>query len=223
MRPVGELLTDIVNWMTELSPLWAYAIILGIAYGENVLPPVPGDMVVVFGGVLVGRGVLSYPIVVFLATVGGTAGFMTVYALGYRLGKTVLAPDRFTWLPQRQVDRAQRWVQRWGYGVVLANRFLSGARSVISLTVGMAHMDPWKTAAAAAVSATIWTALIAYAGYVVGENWRLVGDFLRDYGRVVLIVLGIGVGIQLIRLYLRHRRRQKAAPHAEANDASDST
>lgn len=219
---VGELLTDIVNWMSELSPLWAYAVILGIAYGENLIPPVPGDMVVVFGGVLVGRGVLSYPVVVFLATVGGAAGFMTVYALGYRLGETVLAPDRFTWLPQRQVDRAQRWVQRWGYGVVLANRFLSGARSVISLTVGMAHMDPWKTTAAATVSAAVWTALITYAGYVVGDNWRLVGDFLRDYGQGVLIALGIVIAIQLLRLYFRRRSRRDAPPPANKHDASGS-
>ena len=52
-----------------------------------------------------------------------------------RLPETTLDPDRYRWLPKQYIFKAQVWMKRWGYGVVAANRFLSGARSVISLTV----------------------------------------------------------------------------------------
>lgn len=203
---MGELFSDFFAWMEALSPLWAYAALLVIAYGENVVPPIPGDMAIVFGGYLVGIGKLSFPVVVLLATVGGAVGFMTMYAIGYWIGDAVLDPERLRWIPKEQVHKAQRWLRRWGYGVVAANRFLSGARSVISLTVGMVHMDAWKTAAFATLSAAVWTALITYAGYQVGENWEVIGDYLRTYGRIIvtaIVVLLLGQGV---RLYLRHRR-----------------
>ncbi len=208
---MAEIIADVVQWMETMPPLWTYAVILGIAYGENIIPPIPGDMIVVFGGYLVGIGTLSFPVVVLLSTLGGALGFMTVYAAGYRFGPGVLG--RMTWLPGEQVDKARAWIRKWGYGVVAANRFLSGARSVISLTVGMAHMDPWKTAGWATFSAAVWTTLITYAGYVVGENWEVVGAYLRTYGRIVLGVLLLIALAQLGRWYLRRKReRNNEAP-----------
>ena len=69
-----ELLADIVTWMTAIPPLWAYVALFTIAYGENVVPPIPGDMVIVFAGYLVAVGRLDYWMVVMLSTVGGAAG-----------------------------------------------------------------------------------------------------------------------------------------------------
>ena len=204
---MGDLFTDFFEWMAALPPLWAYGAILVIAYGENVIPPIPGDMVVVFGGYLVGRGELDFGLVVALATLGGVLGFMTMYALGFRIGEALMDSGRFRWLPRERILTARRQVERWGYGVVVANRFLSGLRSVISLTVGMAHMNAWKTAAFATLSAALWTLLIAYLGVQVGENWAQVQGYLRTYGWGVTLVI---LGFVLWQVW-QYRRRRKAS------------
>jgi len=201
------LFADLIEWMAEIPVLWAYVFIIVIAYGENVVPPIPGDLVVVFAGYLIGIGKLNFVVVVLLATVGGAAGFMTMYALGARLGQAILAPDRLRWLPKQYVFKTQAWLQRWGYGVVAANRFLSGARSIISLTVGMARMNAWRTAAFATCSALLWNGLIIAAGYKVGEHWAVVSVYLRRYGQVVLGLLVLIAVIQGVRAY---RARQRA-------------
>lgn len=216
---MADIVSDFVTWMEALPPLWAYVIVLAIAYGENVVPPIPGDLIVVFGGYMAGLGQLHLAVVVLLATVGGSLGFMSMYAIGYILGDAVLDPDRLRWLPHEQIDKARRWLHRWGYGVVAANRFLSGARSVISLTVGMARMSPWATAWWATVSAAVWTTLIAYAGYAVGENWRTVIMYLELYGRFVLgglILLAVGL---LLRAYWRNARAE--ASSSDGTDVED--
>ena len=200
------LLADIVAWMTAIPPLWAYVALFTVAYGENVVPPIPGDMVIVFAGYLVAVGRLDYWVVVMLSTVGGAAGFMTLYAVGYRIGEAVLDPHRLRWLPKKQIVRAERWVRRWGYGVVLANRFLSGLRSVISLTVGVARMDVWQTGAFSTLSALVWTGLITYLGYAVGENWPIISVYLRRYG---FVVIGLVVLFVVVRLVRRHRRLKR--------------
>jgi membrane protein DedA with SNARE-associated domain len=181
--------SDFFAWMEALPAVWAYVTLFVIAYGENVVPPIPGDMVVVFGGYMAGIGQLSLVVVIVLSTLGGALGFMSMYAVGYRVGAAVMDPDRLRWLPQEGFEKARRWVRRYGFGVVAANRFLSGARSVISLTVGMAQMSAWKTAFWCTLSALLWTGLISYAGFAVGENWEIVAVYLRAYGRLVLGIL----------------------------------
>lgn len=206
---MGDFFNDIAEWMTALPAIWAYATILAIAYGENVIPPIPGDLVVVFGGYLAGTGKLDFIIVVLLSTLGGTVGFMTMYAIGRRLGNAVLDPDRLRWLPKDQIAKASAWLERWGYWVVALNRFLSGARSVISLTVGMAHTDVVKTTVCAALSAFVWTLLITYAGYALGENWRVIATWLAVYGRVMLALTVVVVVAWLAYWYVRKQRLRK--------------
>jgi membrane protein DedA with SNARE-associated domain len=139
---------------------------------------------------------------------------MTMFAVGVRLGEALLDPERYRWLPRDGFYKARRWIHTYGYGVIVANRFLSGARSVISLTAGMAQMETWRTLWWCTVSAFVWTGLISYAGYAVGDNWQLVVTYLRAYGRIVLTLLLIGAGLFAGRWYWRRQQ----TPAGEAGE-----
>jgi len=210
-----EWFSNFFTWMQALPPVWAYLTLLVIAYGENVAPPIPGDMVVVFGGYLAGIGHLHLGVVVLLSTVGGTLGFMTMYLIGYRLGERLLDPGRYEWLPRAGIEKARRWIRTYGYGVIAANRFLSGARSVIALTAGMAGLEARRTMWWCTVSAFVWCGLISYAGYEVGDNWQVVVEYLRAYGRIILALLLLVAAVLVARWYVRH------PPEAAAGDRTD--
>ncbi len=214
---MDQFITDLTEWMMAVPPLWTYLVLLVIAYGENILPPIPGDLAIVFGGYLVGLGTLDFFLVVLLSTIGGALGFMTMYAVGARVGRAILNPDRYRWLPKQYILKTQAWMKRWGYGVVAANRFISGARSVISLTVGMAHMPAGRTAVFATLSAAVWTALITFAGYIVGENWETVLVYLQRYGQVVMALIVLLVVVQIVRSY-RVRKKPKTKPEDPENN-----
>jgi len=201
IEPLADAFSNFFTWMEALPPIWAYVTLLIIAYGENVVPPIPGDMVVVFGGYMAGVGLLDLWLVIVISTAGGAAGFMTVYEVGRRVGHAAIESERYGWLPRGGFEKARRWMERYGYGVVAANRFLSGARSVISLTVGAAQMKPGPTLLWSTVSAALWCTLIASGGYVVGDNWRLVVEYLRAYGRWMLALLAVVDVIAFVRWY----------------------
>lgn len=206
---MGDLLYDLIAWMTELPAVWAYGLILVVAYAENVVPPIPGDMIVVFGGYMAGLGRLDLAMVILLSTTGGALGFMTMYAAGARLGTAILNPDRFRWLPKRRILRVRERLQKWGYALVAANRFLSGLRSVISLSVGMAHRPAGPTALWATASALLWCGLLGLVGFYVGENWEVVGEYLRRYGAFVVAALVLFALVQFV-LFLRSRQVDEA-------------
>ena len=215
---IFDSIAEFAEWMEALPPLSIYLVLLAIAYGENVVPPIPGDVAIVIVGYLVGLGLVGFVPVVALATLGGALGFMTMYAVGLRLGDAVEDPQRVRWIPKGPVRTAKRWLGRWGYGVVAANRFLSGARSVIALLVGASDLRPWPTAALATLSALVWTGLLTYAGYAVGSNWGTVLGWLRTYGQVVTVFVGIAAAVLVGRWWWRRRyaaQRNREDPGAE--------
>ena len=192
-----------------MPAMMAYLTIFGISYLENVIPPVPGDMIIVFGGYMAGLGLLNPWAVVGLSTLGGILGFMTMFAIGVRVGTGLLDPDRFKWLPKEKILVVKSKLERWGFRLVAANRFLSGLRSVISLAVGMAHMPVRATLIWCSVSALVWTGLITAAGFFVGENWEVVGEYLRGYGVIITGIIVFFWLIQGIR-YLIQRKKNNS-------------
>ena len=49
-------LEEIVATLSRLDVIWIYAAVFGIAYIENIFPPFPSDVIVVFAGSLVAIG-----------------------------------------------------------------------------------------------------------------------------------------------------------------------
>lgn len=203
-----SLIEQFVHWMVGLSALQIYGLFLVIAYTENLVPPIPGDVFVAFGGYLAAEGILDPILLLAVTTAASVAGFMSAYGFGSYWGDRLTDPtDRF-WLKKiinmTVFERGRIWMQRWGMGVVFANRFLAGTRSVIALTAGMSHTPVTSTALSSALSSLLWNALLVGFGWVVKSNWQSVGGVLNTYGKVVLIAV---VGFFVIR-YVHSKLRQ---------------
>ena len=190
-------LEALIEHLSDADPVWAYAILALSAFLENVVPPIPGDTVVVFSAYLVGRGALAlWP--VFIATcAGGLIGFLTMYYVGYSRGRAFFSGRGGRFFSADSLGVAERWLARYGILLILGNRFLSGIRSVIALGAGLGGM-PWgKVVACGLVSMVAWNGLLFYAGLLVGQNWEQVTGLLAQYNRILLgllALLGAGLG-----------------------------
>lgn len=211
---MGEGIADFVDWLEALPPGGIYAVLLAVAYGENLVPPIWGDTVIVLCGSLVGLGVLSFGPTVALSALGGAAGFLTVFWVGRRLGAAIHDPARLRWIPRAPVARAERWLNRWGYGVVAANRFLAGGRSVISLLAGASDLRWAPTTLWATVSALAWSTLLVWGGAALGAEWERLLAWLATYGRVVTVVLVVVLAAFAVRWWRRGPKnsRRRDAP-----------
>ncbi len=199
-----EFINSAVAELGRWNPLWAYILLVASAFLENLIPPVPGDVVVIFSAYLVGRGVLEWIPVYVCTCLGGTLGFSVMFALGARHGARILQ-SRLRIASVQSLERASRWLERYGAWLVLANRFLSGIRSVIALSAGMGGMG-WKPVVGLGlVSMAIWNGLLIYAGLLVGNNWERAVELLGDYNRTVLAGIATLVALALFRAWRRRR------------------
>ena len=78
---------EFVEQLGQWNPLWVYGVLTISAVLENIIPPIPGDTVVVFSAYMVGRGALNLWMVYLSTCIGGIAGFLLMYYLGYHRGR----------------------------------------------------------------------------------------------------------------------------------------
>jgi membrane protein DedA with SNARE-associated domain len=191
-----------VEWILTLSPASIYGIFMLVAYAENVLPPVPGDLLVVFGGYLSAEQIVSFNALLAITTIASVIGFMNMYAFGYYFGDKIETERSDFWLMKvidvKYFDRCKRWMHNYGQAVIIANRFLAGTRSVIAVTAGLTKMRPVTTVLSSMVSSLSWNFVLLGAGWIVHENWYIIGDYLNYYGWSILILLVLALLGRLI-------------------------
>lgn len=201
----------LIAFLTSVDMMYVYVAVLLISFIENLFPPFPSDVVVVFAGSLVAMGQGSGVLTVLLATVGSTAGFFVMYRIGAALDVKVIETGRIRFISLDLVHRVEHWFRHYGYWVIVANRFLAGTRAVVAFGAGMSHMHIAPTTLLSAVSALAWNIILVYLGVALGENWRDITVYLTTYSKAVSIILGVALILWLLRMYILSRRAKKQA------------
>lgn len=196
---MGDSIDRLVAWMAELPGPLVYLVVGAFAALENLIPPVPADVVALFGGFLAGQGTVN-PwaafLVVWLANVGGA---LLVYWLGRhygtaffqgRLGRMLLQPH--------QMEQLGRFYSRHGTKVIFVSRFLPAFRAVVPIFAGTSGLGFVRTAVPIACASALWYGIIVYLGATAGRNWALVRQKIEASSQwlgMAAVVLMIGVGV----------------------------
>jgi membrane protein DedA with SNARE-associated domain len=200
---------DILNNMSGFTPFWIYVTLFLFAFVENVFPPSPSDLVVVIGGSLVSTGAINFTPAVLLTTFGSVVGFMILFYFGSTVDKKVVHSGKYKYIPVDAIEKVEKWFKRYGYYVIIANRFLPGTRSVISFFAGMSMMDAKKTILLATISAFVWNAIIMYLGYIFGNNVSVVDKYLSTYSNIAIAITFVVVIVMVIKFYLSGKKNKE--------------
>jgi membrane protein DedA with SNARE-associated domain len=213
-------LEQFIDSLISLNPLWIYLVAITIAYIENIFPPFPSDVVLVAAGYLCVTGQVDFWIVLIVSTIGSTAGFITMYKVGSLFGLKVLETGKFRFIQLNRIHKVEAWFNKYGYAVVVANRFLAGTRAVISFFTGMSNLPLWKTSLLAFISSLVWNAILLFAGIKLGSNWRAIYSYLETYGHIVTVISILIVLFLIGRRYSRRHNRDKKLENSSESDLS---
>lgn len=190
---LDNLIQQLPVLLDSKSNALLYLLLCISAILENLIPPVPGDVVTAFGAFMVGTGKLHFFWVYLSTTLGSVIGFTLLFLVGKFFGKELLIKKNFTFFKKEAILKAEQWVQMYGIWLVLANRFLPGIRSVISLTAGFSNLSTYKVLLFSFISSSIWNLILIYLGYSLGNNWLTVqgkvSHLLSQYSKVIVLLL----------------------------------
>jgi len=198
-----------IFWLQQAPPWGVLMLMFLIAYIENIFPPAPSDMLLVFAGTMIGFGTIDFTSALIAATLGSTVGFVSAYLLGRYFERHIIEGRVGRYLPTGSIQQVEGLFRRFGYGVIVANRFLAGTRAIVSFFAGMSRMSLPRTTVLSAVSAGAWNTLLLLLGEVFASNWQRVASYLQVYSAIVTGIVVLALAVWLWQ-YLR-RRRQTAA------------
>ena len=201
------MIEHILDFISQLTPFWVYVFLFVFAFIENVFPPSPSDLVLVIGGSLIGTHSLHFVPTLLVTTVGSVLGFMTLFFIGTQFDKKVIRAGKIKFISIEGLEKVEKWFLKYGYWIILFNRFLPGTRSVISLFAGLSELDRKKTIILATISALIWNGIIIYLGIIFGHNIAIVDHYLSSYSNIAVIVTIAVILILIINYFWKRRRK----------------
>lgn len=207
------MLQYFVTWLSDASlPLiWILAFGIFITFLENIFPPAPCDSLLVFMGGLVSLGKVGFTELLIATTFGSTIGFVLMFFLGKYLGHKIIDSNKFKFISEETLTKPRMWFNKYGYSIIVANRFLSGTRAVISFLAGILEMKPLITTVLSAVSALIWNFILIYAGSLFGANWKVIDEKISLYGYVIFPIMAVIILFFVIRYFVNKKKKAKTA------------
>lgn len=187
---------DLLDWVVGLLDVFPtetiYLLVGAGAAVENIFPPVPSDTFVLLGGVLADRGVVAWQGVLAVAWASNIAMGCFVYLMGRRYGRAIFDTSWGEWLLRpHQLDRMDRFYDRYGTLTILVSRFFPVFRVLVPAFAGISRLSFLRTALPLGLASAIWYGVLVWAGVVASRNLpRLVEWFeTANTGLVAAAVL----------------------------------
>ncbi|MEB3243915.1 MAG: DedA family protein [Cyanobacteriota bacterium] len=220
MPDVFDLLRALVEWIprsiqegAERNAGLGYLLIALGMFLENLLPPIPAELIMPLGGYLAHKGQLQLLPVILAGLCGTVLGAWFWYGIGRlvneeRLEHWIGRHGRWFGVTPKALHQSRRWFTIHGPAVVFWGRMVPGLRTFISVPAGMELMPQpsfllWTTAGSSVI-----VVALALAGKALGENYGKVLVWIEPIGDLVWRVVVLIAGALLIFMLLRWVRQR---------------
>lgn len=210
----GDPFARVAKWATSVVQSLGYIGVAFLIALENLVPPIPSELILPLAGFLAGQGRFWLPGVVVAATAGSVGGALILYGLGAWLGEARLRRllrrfGRFLRLQEGELDRAQQWFDRHGDKAVLLGRLVPVVRSLVSIPAGLNRMSLRRFVLYTALGSGLWNSALVGLGWALGDRW----DQVCHYGQLFEYATLAALAVALAWFFWRHRRDWKPEPN----------
>ena len=201
-------------WIIEIMNQFGYLGIFLLIAIENIFPPIPSEVILLFGGFMSTYTNMHIVGIIIASTLGSLVGAYALYFIGKifnkeRLKKIVRGKiGKVLRLKEKDIDMADEWFDKKGNKTVFFCRFIPIVRSLISIPAGMSEMPLGKFTLYTVVGSLIWNTVLSIAGQTVGANWESILAIFEQYSHiaaVVLVILGVGA---IVWFYSKKRTKK---------------
>ncbi|OGY23496.1 MAG: hypothetical protein A2172_04780 [Candidatus Woykebacteria bacterium RBG_13_40_15] len=190
-----------------ISHLGYFGVGLAMAI-ESALIPLPSEIIMPFSGYLVFTGKFNLIFVSIAGALGNLVGSLAAYALGYWgheriVRRLVRKVGKFILFTESDLDSSEKYFNKYGSWIVLGSRVMPAIRTYISLPAGIARYPIVKFSILTFMGSLIWSFILAYIGFLLGENWDILGPYFHKFDFVIVIL-----GILLVGYYIYHKLKR---------------
>jgi membrane protein DedA with SNARE-associated domain len=200
---------EIILWLVKVIGDMGYVGILLLMAMESSLFPVPSELVVPPAGYLASQGQMNIWLVIFFSTLGSLIGALFNYAIAYYLGRPwILRYGKYFLIPPEKFAKVESFFLKHGEISTFTGRLIIVVRHLISLPAGLSKMDLKRFIIFTLAGSFIWVSILAYIGYIVGNNMDLVKSYYKQAAMGLVVVMAIVLAVYIV--WQKNRVRIKA-------------
>ena len=199
---------EIISDSVKNSPNLSYLVICFAMFLENIIPPIPSEIIMPLGGFFVYRGDLNFYFLNVFGVIGTVLGALPWYYLGRLLNEKKIAnfvesKGKFLGITSKDFNKSKLWFDKYGVSLVFWGRLIPGIRTLISVPAGIELMPLRKFLLWTTLGSLIWVVLLSFLGYIFGENYRIIESYIDNIKIFIKPLLIITLVIFIFR-YLKN-------------------
>ncbi len=209
MNEIVELFTNLdyaLELLKSIEWYWVLLFAFLITFIENIFPPSPSDVLLLFMGSLVGLGNIDFISLLMSSTLGSILGFVLMYYIGKFFGEKIIESNKIPFINSESLEKPKLWFNKYGFYIIVANRFLSGTRAVISFFAGISHLPIYKTTILSSLSALLWNFILIYLGVIFSNNLGKVVEYINLYGKILFPLIIVLLLIFILKYIINIRK-----------------
>ncbi len=200
-----------VNEIIQSGGLWLIGLFLFSEVGLFLGFFLPGDTLLIAGGIFAMQGKFSLWSVIIVALIAAILGDSTAYLIGRKLGRRIFNKKDSVLFDAKHVKKAEDFYQKYGSKAVLIAHFIPVIRTFNPLVGGVAEMPYSKFLIYDAIGDSAWAIIVTLIGYYIGSRIPHVDHYILGVvGLVVVVSLGPTIYHFIIKRYLKARKAKKA-------------
>ena len=202
----------LIGHAVETNQWIGYGAILLAMFLENLIPPIPSELIMPLGGFYVSQGQLDFFPVVLAGLIGTVIGSLPWYGIGRLVNEEKLEQwlsknGRWLGINPQELTRSRKWFNRYGVSLVFWGRLVPGIRTLISVPAGVELMPItpfliWTTA-----GSLIWTLLLTTTGFYLGDNYRNIEQWMSPFSNVFKMLIFIIFSVAIATLIYKTLRK----------------
>ena len=201
---------DLITKTVETNPYIAYLVISFAMFLENLIPPIPSEIIMPLGGFFVYKGDLNFYILIISGLVGTVIGALPWYFLGKLLNEKKLSnfidrKGKFVGISLKDLDKSRIWFDKYGVMLVFWGRLIPGIRTLISVPAGVELMPINKFLIWTSLGSLIWVIFLTSAGYLFGENYEIIELYIDNFKVLLKPIFVVLILYLLIRFFKKNK------------------
>ncbi|MCW5823669.1 MAG: DedA family protein [Cyanobacteria bacterium TGS_CYA1] len=205
-----QLIDPILEWIKMNVEAWGYWGVMIMMAIESANIPLPSEAIMPTAGILVQQGKMNVHLAALAGAVGCVIGSIPSYFLGMWGGRPFLEKyGKWFLLKSRDLELADKWVNKYGDITFFIGRMLPVVRTFISFPAGVLKAHFWIFVAFTFIGSLVWCYFLTYVGIWFGANMEMFRDIWHKFD--LLIVL---VGLGGFGYYLYHHLKPEASHKA---------
>lgn len=198
---------DTFQYLSGLIQVYGYPIIAVAAFLESAGVPFPGVVLVILGGAAASTGHVNIFWVIVVSSIAAILGMCGGYFIGRKSGKKIIKKlEELHWLHKENIQKMEKYFLAHGHKALFVGRFVSFFGTYLAFVAGVFRMPFHIFFFYNVAGSIVWATAFSLLGFIIGNNFPLLQEILKDFRIIALIVGGIIIISAGVWYFMRKRK-----------------